>query len=470
MLSRLDHPTVPKARSSYGQLVVCRRCDRQHAARRFDLEREHSLAASRCWIGFSATLGLLVATHSHVGAHFRKFHIGRLVAGCADRHGGDRDYGNRHGRLPADSRQGAPRVQIRPFRHSTFRSHLPAFGAARGGTTAAVWLWAIGEIRGDEIVVIARNWWLAVAVGMLCITPLVINWMVEGSPRIYGQLREALIVLAAFTAPSVFTFASQLAKQDPVEGVLYASLPILLWASFFLRETGAGISLVAFTVLAIGANVLLPEHAVPIWITAAHIVAFGLISLVTASAHSELERAISARARQRELESLAYTDMLTGLPNRNWLLETLQKAMIAWQVHRTPFALLMIDLDDFKPVNDQFGHRAGDEVLRIIGERLKSICKKDDLIARFGGDEFVAVLGTDDTATAQSIADRILFAIRQPISVKLRETEVNSLQIGASIGIAHSQCGANTVDALLNQADIASYQAKQAGGARVIAA
>lgn len=338
-----------------------------------------------------------------------------------------------------------------------------------GGMTVAFWLWAIGVIRGDEIFVIARNWWLAVAVGMLCITSPVINWMVEGRPRLHGQRREAVIVLAALAAPSVFIFASQLAKQDPVEGVLYASLPILLWASFFLRETGAAVSFVLFTALAITANVLLPAHAIPIWMTAAHLVAFGLMSLVTASAQSNLERVISARARQKELEELAYADMLTGLPNRNRLMEALDKAMIDWQRAQEPFAILMIDLDDFKPVNDRYGHHAGDEVLRIIGERLRSICKKDDLIARFGGDEFVAVLRADGSSMAQAVAERILFAISQPISVQISENEVSSFQIGASIGVALSERGAKTVEALLNQADMASYEAKQTGGARVVA-
>lgn len=339
-----------------------------------------------------------------------------------------------------------------------------------GGLTAAIWLWGIGVISSEEIPMVARNWWIAVALGILCITPLVGSWLVRGFPRLHGGRKEALAVLAVLVALSALILVHQISQQRPVEGVIYTSLPILLWASIFFRETGASTALAFFTLLAMGATHLLPDQTAPVWSTAAHVVAFGLMALVIANSQTNLEQVVSERARREELEELAFRDMLTGLANRNRLLKTLDDAMCSWHHDGAAFAVLMIDLDGFKPVNDTYGHHAGDEVLRIVGARLENSMKRGDLIARFGGDEFVAVLeGCPNTAKAAAAAERLMQAINRPITIQLAEQEEVRVEIGASIGIAHPEHGAEKVETLMKQADIGLYKAKEAGRSRIIA-
>lgn len=163
-----------------------------------------------------------------------------------------------------------------------------------------------------------------------------------------------------------------------------------------------------------------------------------------------------------QLEGLAYHDRLTGLGNRRLLERYLANAT------RTrasgPFAVLAIDLDEFKPVNDAFGHRAGDEVLAQVAERLTANAAEADLVVRLGGDEFIVVLH-EGRADSARIADRLRDAIAQPYLVE--NTEVN---IGCCIGVAFIDQGSaipGPVE-MLDRADEALYEAKRGGRSRVV--
>jgi diguanylate cyclase (GGDEF)-like protein len=123
-------------------------------------------------------------------------------------------------------------------------------------------------------------------------------------------------------------------------------------------------------------------------------------------------------------------------------------------------AVLAVDLDDFKAVNDRFGHAAGDAVIVASAERMKLLLRESDVIARFGGDEFVIVLGqVDDAAAAREVARRVVACLSQPIPLAGGGTA----QIGASVGIALCCAGKDTLDDLLKQADAALYAAKREG-------
>jgi diguanylate cyclase (GGDEF)-like protein/PAS domain S-box-containing protein len=169
---------------------------------------------------------------------------------------------------------------------------------------------------------------------------------------------------------------------------------------------------------------------------------------------------------QDELSHRARHDVLTGLPNRATFAGHL--AEITGNP-RSPFAVLFIDLDHFKPVNDRYGHDAGDAVLQAVARRLESAVRgrdplAPDLVSRLGGDEFAIVLSRIDDLEARRVADRILEAISEPISVG--GTDV---QIGATIGIAFADPGADTQlqpDSVVQRADSAMYAAKAAGRGR----
>jgi diguanylate cyclase (GGDEF)-like protein/PAS domain S-box-containing protein len=158
-------------------------------------------------------------------------------------------------------------------------------------------------------------------------------------------------------------------------------------------------------------------------------------------------------AARRQLEYLAGHDPLTGLPNRSLLNERLTQLLKA----RRPMALLYVDLDRFKPVNDQFGHDVGDELLRRVAQRLTAATDASDLVARIGGDEFVVVVvGISDRATAHTVARRLARRLAEPFQL-----ETGTVRIGASIGVAIATRD-STAQSLLVEADRAMYHAKSA--------
>lgn len=171
---------------------------------------------------------------------------------------------------------------------------------------------------------------------------------------------------------------------------------------------------------------------------------------------------ITLRRRTEEtMQRLAFRDMLTDLPNRASLLLAMEAALLAWQEEGRPFAVVMMDLDGFKPVNDRYGHDAGDEVLRVIGARLNNVNRQEDLATRLGGDEFAVILhDCPDAAAAREIARRFLAAIASPIRLSGADETV---AISASAGVAHVRAGGATPADILKRADQALYSAKHAG-------
>lgn len=173
------------------------------------------------------------------------------------------------------------------------------------------------------------------------------------------------------------------------------------------------------------------------------------------------------RKAEETLRKLAYRDMLTDLPNRASLHTALAIALEAWNTARCPFALVMLDLDGFKPVNDVYGHDAGDEVLQVVGARLMKVNRSVDVAARLGGDEFAIVLNDCPTMEiASAIAQRFIDAISEPIFLRGTET---SVKVGASAGVAHIVSSEASMEALMKQADAALYRAKSGGKNRVAA-
>jgi diguanylate cyclase (GGDEF)-like protein len=172
------------------------------------------------------------------------------------------------------------------------------------------------------------------------------------------------------------------------------------------------------------------------------------------------------RKLQHELDRLARRDSLTGLHNRRSFHEILPQAISRMARQGRWMALLFVDLDRFKQVNDTRGHEAGDDVLKAVAERLGSCVRMTDTVARLGGDEFTVILeGLAAPEEAATIASKIISALQAPI-----ETRAGACTIGASVGIAASLGDAVEGDALLKRADDAAYEAKNAGRGRFQAA
>jgi diguanylate cyclase (GGDEF)-like protein/PAS domain S-box-containing protein len=170
------------------------------------------------------------------------------------------------------------------------------------------------------------------------------------------------------------------------------------------------------------------------------------------------------KAAEQGVWQLAFYDPLTRLPNRQLLQDRLRQALVSSSHRHYSGALLFIDLDNFKGLNDTLGHDKGDLLLQQVAQRLEACVRESDTVARLGGDEFVVMLtdmpeNPDDVAFhAKSVAEKILDALRQPYSIG-----GNELHSAASIGVALFQDRHDTVSELLKRADLAMYQAKAAG-------
>ena len=190
-------------------------------------------------------------------------------------------------------------------------------------------------------------------------------------------------------------------------------------------------------------------------------VALATATLVTAAVRMTVSLR-EQRALNESHQEQATTDELTGLGNRRRLLDELHKALGALPEGGTQpsgLALLLIDLDHFKEINDSFGHQTGDALLREIGPRIRQVVRRNDLVARLGGDEFAVVLYGADAYKATAVARRITKLLEQPIDVSTA-----SLHVGASIGVALAPLHATTADDLIRCADIAMYRAKNERG------
>jgi diguanylate cyclase (GGDEF)-like protein/PAS domain S-box-containing protein len=165
------------------------------------------------------------------------------------------------------------------------------------------------------------------------------------------------------------------------------------------------------------------------------------------------------KAAEASIANLARTDVLTGLANRMTFNDQLRQAFAAAERGARSFAVLYLDLDRFKEVNDTLGHHAGDRLLQEVSRRLRDGTREIDLVARLGGDEFAIVqTGIDDSAAAGTLAEKLIEIVSAPYLI-----DGNDLRIGVSIGISLYDGDVGSPDALLVQADQALYRAKHAG-------
>jgi diguanylate cyclase (GGDEF)-like protein len=177
-----------------------------------------------------------------------------------------------------------------------------------------------------------------------------------------------------------------------------------------------------------------------------------------------LEQVVTARTQgletaNKQLRHLATHDALTSLPNRILMDDRINQSIVTAERHSQTFAVIMMDVDRFKSVNDSLGHRAGDELLKEIAQRLKNVVREVDTVARLGGDEFVLIITpSPERDTTQEVAKRVIEVMRAP--VRIAGVEIHT---SASIGIAFYPADATSIEALLACADAAMYCAKQRG-------
>ena len=274
--------------------------------------------------------------------------------------------------------------------------------------------------------------------------------LVEGARTAVGYERVARFSFVVDT--SVVIYAIWVFAADPQWVAWVVGVLIIIGSAFRFGRLGALTSTAVITVAYLvivgwrqqtyGYNIELQR------------VGFAVsVYLLTALIMSGAIRELLELRKQREYQ--LFHDLLTGLPNRALLIERLQQQLLRQPRTGESVAVLVMDLTDFKAVNDSLGHDVGDDLLKQIGPRLAASLRSADTIARLGGDEFAILLpGTDETGAAR-VAQKMLAALEQAFPL-----EGEALDIGASVGVAVAPAHATQAEQLLSRADVAMYAAK----------
>jgi len=198
-----------------------------------------------------------------------------------------------------------------------------------------------------------------------------------------------------------------------------------------------------------------------------HLLLAGFIAVLDLSTivicRSVFDNIISRQIAFRKIEIIAQRDALTDVWNRAAFLELLERHIAAIKGTRNIMALISIDLDRFKDINDTLGHPVGDTILKDVANRVRSVVGPGDEIARIGGDEFLVLLVTTDVAEVDAAARRILAIFSSPFKINTRQTNC-----GASIGYAVAPMDGSTLEALFRNSDLALYEAKRQGRGQVV--
>lgn len=253
----------------------------------------------------------------------------------------------------------------------------------------------------------------------------------QPSTLIFERMPDAASRLDAWLLPRFSKTVSIANAAQPVDLHVHEQLR---WRDVLTRQV-----IVLFLLLT-GALVLIP------WLTFSH--------------YRNLTRADTEHERSAYLST---HDLLTGLPNRYLFADRFGQALLQWKRHDIPFAVMLLDLDHFKTINDQFGHEVGDQVLVETSRRMQHELRASDAVARHGGDEFMVLLAhTAHAEDAVTVGHKIISAVRAPI-----DTAAGPLTLSCSIGIALCPTHGTDLTTLIRRADHAMYAAKQQGRALV---
>jgi diguanylate cyclase len=305
---------------------------------------------------------------------------------------------------------------------------------------------------------------LAYPIGDLLLAALVVGvlalrgWRIN---RIWGLLGGGFVLLAVADCLYGVQVAAGSSNPSSLTNLCYfvavALLALAAWQpeqeALKPRLEGASVLIMpaAFTLTALG--LLLYDH-----VHRLDPLAFSLAAVTLLAACLRVGLTFRDLQSLAEARRQAATDDLTSLPNRRLFMQRVREAIAAVRLTNGELAVLVVDLDNFKELNDTLGHNAGDELLRLIGPRLKEALRTNDTVARLGGDEFAILLDhRPDEASTIRLAERILATLRQPFDV-----QGLALRLNASVGIASFPAHASDDNELLKRADVAMYQAKVA--------
>jgi diguanylate cyclase (GGDEF)-like protein len=330
-------------------------------------------------------------------------------------------------------------------------------GSAVSSATGVLSLYFQGELPAG--MVLRGLWvsWLGSLLGVYLIAPLLLaaarrDWL----PSDRGARLEGLALGLSMLGLTLLVMHYAEPVQ-PAEIVLFVLIPVVLWAALRFSVSGASLAIFLAALVTLGvafasyggiSSTTLPGD---VFALQASMLIMALAGLFVSAALSE------HRYSEMQLNMLANHDPLTGLPNRSYFQDFLGHALARAQRDHSQVSLLYIDLDRFKHINDSQGHEVGDQVLRIVANRLNEELRADDFVARLGGDEFAVILNHPPASRAASrVARKLMQALAESFKLGQRR-----YAIGASIGISVYPDDGLDANTLLRQADLAMYQAKQ---------
>lgn len=302
---------------------------------------------------------------------------------------------------------------------------------------------------------------LSDALGLLLVVPLVEAWRRHGAPTV-SEWRDWVIVVGCLAVMSVLAF-----RAEP--GLIFLVIPGLVWLLFRAREQLALLGLVVTMILLVG---LAAEDMGPFAVGTVEqnrvmVVSFLFTTTLVVLALMLQERRFHQTGAERDRWRFhAEHDALTGLANRPGIEGAIEKALERVRLGEPAFCLALIDIDHFKQVNDRHGHRAGDEVLRVLAARLRQGVRNVDRVGRIGGEEFVVLFPGLDLPAAVAIVERL----RATMAASPIHAGGIALPVTISAGVVSAGGEADaTLEGLLTEADRRLYVAKDGGRNRVIA-
>jgi diguanylate cyclase (GGDEF)-like protein len=312
------------------------------------------------------------------------------------------------------------------------------------------------------------TWWVGDSSGALTMAPILMLLLRARHWRIREglHLTEPGALFVALALGSLIAFGAWQQHGGHPYPLMFLLLPMILWAVLRFHTAGA-----ASAVFVISASAVLSALAGNGPFALANvdesIVMLQVFIIVLAGTTLSLNAVLTERSRlvsclaesNAELNDLAFNDALTGLPNRRALVGRLEQAARSARRHQKRAAILFLDLDRFKRINDSLGHAMGDELLKAVAQRLQAALREEDSVCRLGGDEFVVLLWDIDAATdAALVAQKLVAALRAPLRLANLD-----LGITTSIGIAVIPDDGSDAGDLIRYADMAMYRAKERG-------
>ena len=341
----------------------------------------------------------------------------------------------------------------------TFKLALLAavFSTMVSATTGVTTLSVGGFARWADFGSIWMTWWLGDAVGALVVAPLVLLW--SARPQVRWSARQiieaaALLLGLGLVGLTVFggLFPSTI-RNYPLE---FLSIPFLIWAAFRFGPREVATAIGVLSAIAISGTLRgfgpfarsSPNES--LLLLQAFIAVTAVMTLALAAIVSERKQ------MEAQLRTLVVSDPLTGLANYRRLMSALDAEIERCQRTGRPFAIVFLDLDRLKKINDRYGHLVGSRALCRVAEVLHTSCRAVDTAARFGGDEFAVILPETDQAAAARVASRI---------VQRCATDGEKPALSVSVGVGMYAFRGETAEALLSAADTLLYDAKARRGA-----